>query len=245
MINPSIISILILINTSRWCPNIVQSLRKEGTSMVWSLTVLSHLTVWGRMGRVCSPLQEKWSHPETMSHVCAGSVENGASIDLKALICLPRQAKPSLWRISRADHGLSHFQCSRRTRTHKWLLHLNSLLLSLISKSAPSFQCCGKMLFVSGNMRETIGNISECGTIIFGWLELWLQLYINSEGRGAVGGGPWLEKQVTEGGAQKVAFFSSLSKPSASCASSYWCEILLAWTLPSCFPVADWNRWPQ
>lgn len=43
------------------------------------------------MGRVCSPLQEKWSHPETMSHVCAGSVENGASIDLKALIYLPRQ----------------------------------------------------------------------------------------------------------------------------------------------------------
>lgn len=29
-------------------------------------------------------------------------------------------------------------------------------------------------------------------------------------------GGPWLEKQVTEGGAQKVASFSSLSKPSLS-----------------------------
>lgn len=67
--------------------------------------------------RACSSLQEKWSHPETMSHVCAGSVENGASIDLKALIYLPRQAKPSLWRISTADHGLSHLQCSQRTRT--------------------------------------------------------------------------------------------------------------------------------
>lgn len=47
-------------------------------------------------------------------------------IDIQAWPYLPRRAKPDLWRINRADHRLSYFQCFEGTRALRWLIHSKS-----------------------------------------------------------------------------------------------------------------------